>query len=147
WKKINSILKKYQNITVKMCRSSDKTLSLCQRTNEANKWGSDLFLSIYINSGGGTGFESYIYNKLSNNSNTNKNRNVIHDEIMKKINVRDRGKKKDNFHVLRESKMSALLTENLFIDTKKDSNKLKKKSFINKVAQGHVDGIVKLYGL
>src|SRR5699024_4567981 len=95
----------------------------------------------------GTGFESYIYNKLSNNSNTNKNRNVIHDEIMKKINVRDRGKKKDNFHVLRESKMSALLTENLFIDIKKDSNKLKKKSFINKVAQGHVDGIVKLYGL
>src|SRR5699024_6018674 len=61
--------------------------------------------------------------------------------------VRDRGKKRANFHMLRESKMPALLTENLFIDTKKDSDKLKKQSFINKIAQGHVNGIVKIYNL
>ena len=146
-KKINSLLKSYDGITVKMSRSTDRTLSLRQRTNEANSWGADLLLSIHINAGGGTGFESFIYNGTVS-SNTVKYRGVIHDEIMKVLKgVRDRGKKKDNFHMLRESKMIAVLTENLFIDTKKDSDLLKKQSFINQIAQGHVNGIVKLFNL
>ena len=146
-KKINSLLKSYDGITVKMSRSKDKTLSLRQRTNEANSWGADLLLSIHINASGGTGFESFIYNGTVS-SNTSKYRGVIHDEIMKVLKgVRDRGKKKANFHMLRESKMIAVLTENLFIDTKKDSDLLKKQSFINQIAQGHVNGIVKLFNL
>src|SRR5699024_2623328 len=79
-KKINSLLSEYDNVTVKMSRSTDKTLSLKQRTDEANKWGADLLLSVHINAGGGTGFESFIYNGTVN-SNTVKYRGVIHDEI------------------------------------------------------------------
>src|SRR5699024_3614824 len=120
-KKINSLLKSYDGITVKMSRSTDKTLSLRQRTNEANSWGADLLLSIHINAGGGTGFESFIYNGTVS-SNTSKYRDTIHNEIMKQLkSVRDRGKKRANFHMLRESKMPALLTENMFIDTKNDA--------------------------
>ena len=146
-KKINELLKSYDGITVKMSRSTDKTLSLRQRTNEANSWGADLLLSIHINAGGGTGFESFIYNG-SVQKNTPKLQNNVHSEIMKVLKgVRDRGKKKANYHMLRESKMPALLTENMFIDTKKDADQLKKQSFINQVAQGHVNGIVKMYGL
>src|SRR5699024_9051438 len=146
-KKINELLQSYDGITVKMSRSTDKTLSLRQRTNEANSWGADLLLSIHINAGGGTGFESFIYNGSVQN-NTPKLQNNVHGEIMKVLkDVLDRGKKKANFHMLRESKMTALLTENMFIDTKKDADKLKKQSFINQVAQGHVNGIVKMYGL
>lgn len=146
-KKINSLLKSYAGITVKMSRSTDKTLSLQQRTNEANSWGADLLVSIHINAGGGTGFESYIYNG-SVQDNTPKLQNNLHGEIMKELKgVTDRGKKRANFHMLRESRMIAVLTENLFIDTKKDSDILKKQSFINKVAQGHVNGIVKLFNL
>jgi len=146
-KKINELLQSYDGITVKMSRSTDKTLSLRQRTNEANSWGADILLSIHINAGGGTGFESFIYNGSVQN-NTPKLQNNVHGEIMKVLkDVLDRGKKKANFHMLRESKMTALLTENMFIDTKKDADKLKKQSFINQVAQGHVNGIVKMYGL
>lgn len=146
-KKINKLLKEYDGITVKMSRTTDKTLSLRQRTNEANSWGADILLSIHINAGGGTGFESFIYNG-SVSSNTSKYRSILHDEIMKELKgVRDRGKKKANFHMLRESRMIAILTENLFIDTKKDTDQLKKQSFINKVAQGHVNGLVKLFNL
>lgn len=146
-KKINDLLKDYEGITVKMSRSTDKTLSLKQRTDEANKWGADLLLSIHINAGGGTGFESFIYNG-NVSSNTVKYRDTIHNEIMKQLKgVRDRGKKKANFHMLRESKMSAIITENMFIDTKKDADQLKKQSFINKIAQGHVNGIVKIFNL
>lgn len=146
-KKINDLLKDYEGITVKMSRSTDKTLSLKQRTDEANKWGADLLLSIHINAGGGTGFESFIYNG-SVSSNTVKYRDTIHNEIMKQLKgIRDRGKKRANFHMLRESKMPAILTENMFIDTKKDADQLKKQSFINKIAQGHVNGIVKIFNL
>ena len=146
-KKINDLLKDYEGIIVKMSRSTDKTLSLKQRTDEANKWGADLLLSIHINAGGGTGFESFIYNG-NVSSNTVKYRDTIHNEIMKQLKgVRDRGKKRANFHMLRESKMPAILTENMFIDTKKDADQLKKQSFINKIAQGHVNGIVKLFNL
>lgn len=145
--KINELLKEYEGINVKMSRSTDKTLSLKQRTDEANKWGADLLISIHVNAGGGTGFESFIYNGTVR-SNTSKYRDIIHDEIMKVLKgVRDRGKKKANFHMLRESKMPALLTENMFIDNKNDSDLLKKESFINQIAQGHVNGIVKLFNL
>ena len=145
-KKMNSLLKDYKDVTVKMSRKTDKTVSLKSRTDEANKWGADLFLSVHINAGGGSGFESYVYNGAIELK-TEKVRTTIHNEIMKLINVTDRGKKKKNLHVTRESRANALLTENLFIDTKKDADKLKKQSFINKLAQGHVNGIVKFYHL
>lgn len=146
-KEIQSLLKLYKDVKIKMSRTGNQTRSLAYRTNEANKWGADLFVSVHINAGGGTGFESYIHNSLKDKSTTNKRRNIIHDEIMKKIKVKDRGKKKANFHVLRQSKMSSLLTENLFIDTTADRNKLKKKTFIKDLAQGHVNGIVKVFNL
>lgn len=42
-----------------MSRTTDKTVSLRERTNMANAWRADFFLSIHINAGGGTGFESF----------------------------------------------------------------------------------------
>ena len=100
-----------------------------------------------IIAGGGTGFESFLFNGTVSAS-TNKLQNYIHDEIMKKIKgVKDRGKKKANFHMLRESRMIAVLTENMFIDSTIDSDLLKNETFINQLAEGHVNGIVKMYGL
>lgn len=52
------LLNEYDNVT---SRTGDQTVSLGQRTNAANSWGADYFLSIHINAGGGTGFESFIY--------------------------------------------------------------------------------------
>ncbi|WP_029761950.1 N-acetylmuramoyl-L-alanine amidase, partial [Geobacillus thermodenitrificans] len=74
--------------------------------------------------------------------------NVIHQEIMKAIgNVRDRGKKRANYAVLRETRMPALLTENLFIDNPSDATKLKSEQFLLQIAHGHAQGIVKAFGL
>ena len=43
--------------------------------------------------------------------------------------------------------MPALLTENGFIDTKTDANKLNQSSFINALAKGHAIGVAKALGL
>ena len=145
-RKIRDKLKDYQNVSVRMSRDGDKTVSLSARAKDANAWGADYFVSIHINAGGGTGFESFIYNG-SVSSATVANQNVVHAEIVKATGYRDRGKKRANFAVLRGTKMPAILTENGFIDHTADAKKLKDDAFLDKIAQGHVNGLAKALGL
>lgn len=141
--KVIQLLKQYD------CQVKGIQDTLVNTTRQANNWKADVFISIHINAGGGTGFESYIYNG-SVQKKTSQFQNTLHDEIMKSISkykVSNRGKKKANFHVLRETHMTACLTENMFIDTKKDADLLKNNKFINDLAQGYVNGIVKFTGI
>lgn len=59
----------------------------------------------------------------------------------------NRGKKQADYHVLREANMPALLTEYGFIDNASDAALLKQDKFLNGLAQGQVDGLVKAFGL
>jgi N-acetylmuramoyl-L-alanine amidase len=146
-KHIGRMLGEYENAEVFYTRTDDRYLSLEERAAIANKLKADLFISVHINAGGGTGFESYIYNG-NVSAKTIAYQNVIHGEIMRAIgNVTDRGKKRANYAVLRETKMPAILTENLFIDNRNDATKLKSEQFLLQVAHGHVQGIVKAFGL
>lgn len=135
----------YENVSIKMSRTKDEAVSLSERTNAANNWGATYYLSIHINAGGGTGFESYIYPGVG--SPTTKYQTAIHNEVIKLNQLKNRGEKQANFHVLRESNMPALLTENGFIDSDKDAEKMKSSEWIKKVATGHVNGIAKAFQL
>jgi N-acetylmuramoyl-L-alanine amidase len=145
-KKIKSRLTNYENVQVKLSRENDTYLTLSERAKMANDWGADIFISIHINAGGGVGFESYIYNGSVSTS-TIAYQNIIHEEIVKVTGWNDRGKKRENYAVLRETKMPAILTENGFIDNTTDANKLKNDSFLDNISQGHVNGIVKVFNL
>ena len=146
--KLRDYLSGYENVQVRMSRTTDKTVSLSARTNDANKWGADLFVSIHINAGGGVGFESFVYNGLKKGSKTDQIRNKIHDKIVaQKVFSKDRGKKFANYHVLRETKMAACLTENGFIDNATDAALLKKDANLDKIAKGHAEGIAAAFGL
>ena len=50
--------------------------------------------------------------------------------------VEDRGKKRANFHVLRESNMKAVLTENLFLSNASDAKLLKRFSLWKNLQMG-----------
>lgn len=96
---ISKRIKKYleDNYTghkVLMTRTNDKYLTLSQRAQFANNKNADLFISIHINAGGGTGYESFIHTSQNSNTATGKMQNTVHSEAMKKLNVTDRGKKK-----------------------------------------------------
>lgn len=148
-KKIKDKLAEYENVSVKLSREGDQTLSLKERTDMANAWGADYVVSVHINSAAGTngtGFESYIYSGTVSEA-TVASQNVIHPEIVKATGFRDRGKKRENFHMVRETRASALLTENGFINNPADAMKLKDDKFFDKIAQGHVNGLVKTFGL
>jgi N-acetylmuramoyl-L-alanine amidase len=148
-KKIRDKLANYEGVQVKLSRESDTSLSLKQRTDMVNAWGADYLISVHINAGGGTGFESYTYNASYNGKQeTNRKRSILHAEIMRQLNgVRDRGMKEANLHMVRESKMESVLTENLFIDNVNDATLLKQDNFLDKIAQGHVNGLAVIFGL
>lgn len=143
------LIQNYEDIEIRMSRITDETKTLNQRTKEANSWGADFYLSIHINAFNGTarGYEDYIHNSLSDSSQTAKYRNTIHEEIIKVNRLPNRGKKKANFHVLRETKMSAMLTENGFIDNATDAKLLASSNWRQAVAQGHVNGLAKAFNL
>ncbi|GAA0313860.1 hypothetical protein GCM10008967_00450 [Bacillus carboniphilus] len=139
------LLNEYNNISILMSRTGDQTVSLTERTNAANAWGADFLLSVHINAGGGTGYEDYIYPGVS--APTTTYQDIIHEEVMKQVDFYDRGQKQANFHMLRESAMPALLTENGFIDNVNDANKLKQASFIENIARGHANGVARAFNL
>ncbi|MFG6149316.1 N-acetylmuramoyl-L-alanine amidase [Halobacillus sp. B23F22_1] len=146
--KVQSHLQQNYEANIIMTRTRDVNLSLSARTQRANNANADFFLSIHNNAAGGQGFESYIFNGTVS-APTRTYQNVIHDKIMNavrsKYNIRDRGKKRANFHVLRETRMPALLLEVLFVDNASDLAKLKNPAFIEEVsiaiAQGVADAL------
>lgn len=141
----------YENVEIVLSRDSDTFPTLNARTDKANKMNCDAYISIHINSSDNVqanGFETFVYPNV--NAKTVSMQNVMHNEIMNQIkadNVRDRGKKQADFHVLRESHMAAILTECLFISNSSDANKLKSDAFKDKLATGHVLGLEKFFGL
>ena len=151
-KRIEQKLQAYKNVDIMQTRTDDAFLSLDQRTNKANAWGADGFLSIHLNSATSNlakGFETYIFNGLVSPA-TIAYQNIIHEEVIKKIGKMissDRGKKKANFAVLRESHMKACLGENLFVSNSSDANLLKQDSFLDTLSQGYVNGLEKFFGL
>lgn len=139
----------YEGVQVLLSRSTDIFLELSERTEAANKAGADILVSLHCNAGGGAGgFESFRYTSASTASRSLQN--VLHTEIMaalKPFNVIDRGQKSKNLHMCRESRMPAVLTENLFIDVATDAARLKRPEVIAAIVHGHVEGIAKFLGL
>lgn len=138
----------YRGHTIKLSRTTDVTRSLHERTAMAHKWGADYLVSIHVNAGGGTGFESFTYNgNYTGKKRTNQRGLVLHQHIVNETSFTDRGKKEANFHMLRESSMSAILTENGFIDHQGDARKLKSEAFLSKIAYGHAKGLVDAFDI
>ncbi|MGG1630828.1 N-acetylmuramoyl-L-alanine amidase [Rossellomorea sp. NRS-1567] len=147
---VRDFLLKNYNVNILMTRTGNETLSLTERSNFANRNNPDFYLSIHHNAGGGTGFESYVYNG-SVPSQTITYQRIIHDEVISAINtpykVIDRGKKRANFHVLRETNMSSLLLEILFIDNPKDIALMNNATFRNTVGVAIARSVAKALGL
>jgi N-acetylmuramoyl-L-alanine amidase len=146
---VDHLFENYTGFELRVSRAGDQTLTLSQRAKMANDWGADVFVSVHINAGKGTGFESYIYNG-GVSSQTVALQNVLHGEILSAMrqfgNIIDRSKKRANYAVLRETKMPAVLTENLFIDSD-DAKYLKNEAFLKAVGEAHARGIAKFLGL
>jgi len=124
---------------------------LSDRTNYANKINADYLISFHCNSAtniNAGGWESHIYTNPSSKS--IEYQKVIHNEVMsylKNYNVIDRGMKKSNFHILRESNIPAILLENLFVSNVNDAKLLKDNKFLDGLSNSIANSLVKAFNL
>lgn len=118
-----------QGMTVIMTRTTDSYVSLANRTAIANKAGADLFASLHRNSvadATAKGIEIWVYTTAG----------VVDEaaagavlEQLAAVGIQsNRGVKKGNYHVLRESSMTSMLVELGFISNTID-NQLFDKNF------------------
>ncbi|SEM34529.1 N-acetylmuramoyl-L-alanine amidase [Mesobacillus persicus] len=128
---------------------TDADTSLSTRTNLANAKNADIYVSIHANANNGQwgswgGIETYHY---PNSKTGKKLADVIHNEVIKGSPLKNRGVKSANFHVLRETKMPAILLELGFMDSRFDINYLKSDAYRQECAIEIAKGICKYFGI
>jgi N-acetylmuramoyl-L-alanine amidase len=126
---------------------TDADTPLTERTNKANQAGADAYVSIHFNAYDGTfsganpsGISLFVYP-----GHKEKNAGKLADKIAAHLKggtkQNYRGIKEANFHVLRETDMIAVLTENGFMDNEREANLMLDKDFQKEVAVEHAKGI------
>lgn len=104
----------------------------------------DLFVSIHVNDGGGSG-EEVLVSGLGGRAETAAR--IILPYLVQVSQWANRGVKTENVLVLRETSMPAILTENGFIDNALDAAKLKDSNFRQALAVAHAQGICNYFGI
>jgi N-acetylmuramoyl-L-alanine amidase len=132
-------------------------VSLSTRSNRANttiKNNDDLkrviMVSIHYNAYDGKfdtnkgGFEVHYY---PGSSTGRKLATYVHDCLKKGTKQIDRGVKASDFHMLRETYMPAILSENGFMDDRVEASLMAKSSFQKETGEQHAEGICKYFGV
>lgn len=152
--KVISKLKSYEGY--ELLRVDDPTgktdISLTTRTNKANKWGADFYLSIHHNAGigggSGGGISAFVYPGVDKE--TLDWQKAIYDSLIKYTGLkgnRSQPLAQADFHVLRETNMPAVLIEDGFMDSTTDTPIILTEDFAEKSANALVEVIVKKGGL
>ncbi len=135
---------------VKILRLDDRTghrdIALKKRTDSANEFLADFYLSIHHNAGingkSGGGIEAYIYTKAGSES--AEWQKALYKAVVDKTNLkgnRAQGMRKANLHECRESNMPCVLLECGFMDSKTDVPIILTEKFATKVADACVEVI------
>jgi N-acetylmuramoyl-L-alanine amidase len=148
-KRMERLLRDYPQADVRLSRNGDISKSLRARTEEANRWKADIFVSLHCNAFNGNvrGYEDFVYSGLSAGAKARAYQTILHRHIQAAAGLPDRGRKQANFHVLRESAMPAVLTENGFIDHAADAQLMKQTAWRERVAAAHVRGLAEIFQL
>ena len=115
------------------------------RVNVGEKYNSDLFVSLHVNSSVNKnvgGFSTYYYPKTSNDLRIAK---AIQDQLTANFGVDDLGVRQANFYVIKRISMPATLVEMCFISNEKELVLMKGKWFQNKTARLIAAGIEKYF--
>lgn len=139
-------LKKYD---VKVLRVDDitgkKDVALSKRVEMANDFDADAYVAIHHNASTGkwgnwTGIETFTYTNSSKAS--EELAKDIHGRVVDAYGLKDRGLKKANHAVTRDSNMPAILVEGGFMDSKIDIKKLRSDAVLNKAGVAIANGLV-----
>lgn len=151
------------NIDTIMSREEDKTTSLLERVQMASKKSATAFVSIHLNSSfnnEASGIETFVLSTSGfqstdggNSRTANKHGSVydqfsivlayyIHSNLVKNLDMVDRGIKRAGFEVLRGANCPAVLLECGFISHQGDEEKLADSQFRTNLAESITAGII-----
>ncbi|WP_419962125.1 N-acetylmuramoyl-L-alanine amidase [Psychrobacillus sp. BM2] len=142
---------KYIGFKTLLVAPTDADTSLVARTNLANSKGADAYFSIHYDAMGGTwgtaeGHSIFVF-PGNLNKQSGKLAECIAEYLKQGTNQKWRGIKEADFHVLRETKMPAILSENGFMDNSREARLMLDLDFQKEVAREHVQGICKYFGV
>lgn len=129
----------------------DTDTHLSARTSLANAKGADAYISIHYNAMDGKfdgndpeGLSVHIF---PGSKNGRRLAECVLKHLKQGAPQKNRGIIESNFHVLRETKMVAILTENGFMDNKRESLLMNNVEFQKEVAREHARGICEYFGV
>ncbi len=121
-------------------RETDKYVSLGDRVAFANSQNADLFMSIHYNSStskDANGTETYIYY----NSDPTFGQ-IVHKHLIAATGLKDRGLKRHEFYVIKNTKMPAALVEIAFVSNPTEENLANTTAFKEKVSRALADALI-----
>ncbi|KIL49972.1 N-acetylmuramoyl-L-alanine amidase [Jeotgalibacillus soli] len=139
------------NITTIQTHDDKRDVPLAQRTAIANQAQADYFISIHANAfGDGSwndihGIETYVHQNASPNA--KQLASAVHKRLIAETARRDRGIKTANFHVLRETRMPAILVECGFMTNRSDKALLASESYRKLCGQAIAQGVLQQLGI
>jgi len=153
--RVADILKRH-GVQVKMSRTTDVGKSLRVRTDEANAWGADAYVSIHCNaaaSASAEGFEVW-HTVFVEQSKGDELAKAIIKYLDQLTPLKNRGPKskrgssgRDYLHVIRETRMPAVLVEMGFVSNAKDAAYMRSADGQAAIAEAIARGVVEWAGL
>ena len=154
--KIEEKLKSYSGYElIRLDDTSGNTdVPLKQRTDKANKFGADFYLSIHHNAGikggNGGGIIAIVYTTIKEGSATQLWQKALYERLIAKTGLkgnRSQPLQKQNLHEVRESNMPAVLLECGFMDSITDTPIILTEDYADKVATACVEVLAEKGGL
>ena len=156
--KVEKLLSAYEGYS--LIRTDDTTgekdVSLTERTNKANNFKADIYISIHhnagINGGSGGGIVAYVYSGLNKtkHKSTFEWQEALYNSLIKHTGLKGNRATPlaaGDFHECRETSMPAVLLELGFMDSKTDVPIILTEDYANKCANAIVEVIVAKGGL
>jgi N-acetylmuramoyl-L-alanine amidase len=131
---------------IEMTRTQDAFVSLEKRTEIANMSRCELFVSVHYNaarSQDASGIEVF-YTEGSGGSRSAHSKRLAHsvlNRLVQETGAKSRGVKVGNFHVIRETKMPAILVEGGFMTHPVEGKLLTSLEYIHQIAEGIAEGV------
>lgn len=144
------LLQQYVGVETMATFEDGRDVPLSERTQRANVWSADAFISIHANAMGASwssaqGIETFEY--LHTDPYTDRLTATVHRHMIQETGRLDRGVKRADFHVLRETRMPAVLIECGFMDNEEECVMLCSDKYRRTCAKAIVGALVEFYSL
>lgn len=138
---------RYLGYRTLLTRSADVFVPLKERAKIANEWEADAFISTHYNSAKNeraNGIEVFYYSSDQDKERSAKSQGLaktVLDQLVEQLEVKSRGVKKEDFAVIRETKMPAILIEGGFLTNPDERKKLLTYRYIEQLAWAVANGV------